>query len=117
MATKKWKSIDSVVVCLTVSLRREIDAETLLSIFLNHDEKLVDTWKFHLAVFFAELPLQILHRFMKQNDITFEMLEKVHSLLPEVLQTKRMGEIMSEEVKQVEFHTSRRETPIDEEHD
>ncbi len=95
MGKKEWNSTASVVVSLNVSLKKEIDAETLTSIFLNQDKDLVDFWKFHLTVFFAELPLQFLYRFMKENNITFEMVEKVHSLLPEVLQTKRIGEILN----------------------
>lgn len=88
MSTYKVKNPKTIgtVVSLNVSYKREIDAETLVSIFKTQDAALVESWESHLSVFFSEVPKAYVLGFMEENGITGDMVQAVHALLHPILQ-------------------------------
>lgn len=84
----------AVVVALNVSYKDTIDEQTLVRIFKEQNANLLESWRYHLRAFFSELPVDYLVDFMKENHLTPEMLEQMHSQLPEVHQSKKFIELL-----------------------
>ena len=81
----------SAIACNTY-YKREIDAETLVSILSGKMPP--EGWKPHLERFFNELPHKFILGVVEENDLTLEQLARVFQALPEVFQHGNFKELI-----------------------
>lgn len=89
--SNKMTATDAAVISVNASYRNEISAQELVAIF-KHKASLRQ-WQSHVGVFFSEVPDGVVSDFMKENGISWEMMRRIHSELPPVLQTKKFKSI------------------------
>jgi hypothetical protein len=86
----KNTAAQSVASSLNVSFRRSISPEELILIFKKEADW--RPWSGHLDVFFSELPMSLVQRFMSENNLRLDQLSSIYDLLPPALQGKLFQE-------------------------
>lgn len=85
--SNKMTATNAAVISVNASYRNEISAQELVAIFKQKAS--LRQWQSHVGVFFSELPDGVVNDFMRENDISWEMMLRIHSELPAVLQTRK----------------------------
>jgi hypothetical protein len=85
--SNRMTGTDAAVISINASYRDEISAQELVAIFRRKAS--LRQWQSHVGVFFSEVPDGVVHDFMKENGISWDMMRRIHSELPPVLQTKK----------------------------
>lgn len=92
MFTPKITAAEAAAISVNVSLKRSIDADTLVGIFKGTHSP--EAWMSHLELFFSDVPDTILKKFMAQNKFSSEdMLRIFHQLHP-CMQHKHFLEVV-----------------------
>ncbi|WMW66335.1 hypothetical protein [Nitratidesulfovibrio liaohensis] len=92
MFTPKITAAEAAAISVNVSLKRSIDADTLVGIFKGTHAP--GSWMPHLALFFSDVPDAILKKFMAQNELSpNDMLNVFYKLSP-AMQHKHFLEVV-----------------------
>lgn len=89
----RMTATDAAILTVNASYRNEISAQDLVDIFKRRASPW--KWQSHIGVFFSEVPDSVVHGFMQENGISVDMLRRVYSELPPVLQAKRFKSMFS----------------------
>jgi len=94
MFTPKITAAEAAVISVNVSLKRSIDADTLVGIFKGTHSP--ETWISHLELFFSDVPDTILKKFMAQNQFSSLSMQRVFRMLSPCMQNPHFLEVLDE---------------------
>ena len=83
------------VVCIRVncSTRSQIDEKTILTLFRDPQSN-VEPWLPQLVELFSTVPVSLVERFIRENEISIENVKNVFYQLPEVWQNSEFKKIL-----------------------